>query len=288
MVLHLVLVTPDRLIMQFISDGKNTAFCPAYCLQPAYICANDSMADKHWYKEWFNSPFYHRLYFERDEKEAGAFIRRLINHLNPKPHSYILDVACGKGRHSKVLASSGFDVTGIDLSPDSIAWAKQFEQEHLHFFVHDMRLPFYANYFDYAFNFFTSFGYFKTRREHEAAIRTISTSLKHGGKFIIDYLNVHYAEEHLVHNEVKEINGTRYEIHRWENNTHFYKQITITDQALLKPQQFTEEVAKLSLGDFTDMLSYQGLQVQEVFGDYQLGKYDIRKTPRLILIAAKK
>jgi hypothetical protein len=27
--------------------------------------------------------------------------------------------------------------------------------------------------------------------------------------------------------------------------------------------------------------------VQEVFGDYQLGNYDIRKTPRLIIIASK-
>jgi hypothetical protein len=35
------------------------------------------------------------------------------------------------------------------------------------------------------------------------------------------------------------------------------------------------------------MLSFQGLQVQEIFGDYQLGKYDVRKTPRLIVIAKK-
>jgi hypothetical protein len=35
------------------------------------------------------------------------------------------------------------------------------------------------------------------------------------------------------------------------------------------------------------MLSYHGLQVQEVFGDYQLGNYDVRTTPRLIIIARK-
>jgi hypothetical protein len=49
----------------------------------------------------------------------------------------------------------------------------------------------------------------------------------------------------------------------------------------------TEKVAKFSLGDFTDMLSFQGLQVTEVFGDYQFSNYDVRKTPRLILVAAK-
>jgi 2-polyprenyl-3-methyl-5-hydroxy-6-metoxy-1,4-benzoquinol methylase len=151
------------------------------------------MAEKAWYKDWFNSPFYHKLYFDRDDKEAGNFIKKLIEHLKPIPGSRMLDVACGKGRHSKTLASLGFQVTGIDISFDSIAQAKQYESEHLDFYVHDMRLPFWGNYYNYAFNFFTSFGYFKTRREHDDAIRTIAKSLKPGGKLVIDYLNVHYA-----------------------------------------------------------------------------------------------
>ena len=246
------------------------------------------MPDKAWYKDWFNSHYYHLLYQHRDEEEALQFINTLIQYLNPAKGSTMVDVACGKGRHSKILAALGFDVTGIDLSPDSIAWAKQSANDKLHFFIHDMRLPFYANYFDYTFNFFTSFGYFKTRREHDATVRSIAKSLNPGGSFVIDYLNVHYTEDHLVHNEVKEISGTQYEIHRWDDDTHFYKRITITDPALLKALEYTEKVAKFTLGDFTDMFSYQGLQVQEVFGDYQLGSYDVRKTPRLIIIAHKK
>jgi SAM-dependent methyltransferase len=266
---------------------KNTSFSFNHCLHLL-------MAEQAWYKNWFNSPFYHKLYFDRDEKEADAFIKKLIAHLQPKPGSRMLDVACGKGRHSKTLASLGFKVTGIDISPDSIAFAKQFENENLDFFIHDMRLPFYANYFDYAFNFFTSFGYFKTRREHDDAIRTIAKSIKPGGVFVLDYLNVHYAEDHLVHHEVKKIGNTTYDIHRWNDETHFYKKITVTDPSLStegvltdKPFENTERVAKFSLGDFTDMLAFQGLQVQEVFGDYQFNKYDIRKMPRLILIAKK-
>ena len=245
------------------------------------------MTDNPWYKDWFNSPFYHKLYFERDDKEAETFIDQLIQYLKPAPGSRMLDVACGKGRHSKILASLGFDVTGIDISPDNIEWAKQSENERLHFFIHDMRLPFWGNYYDYAFNFFTSFGYFKTRREHDDTIRTIGSGLKPGGCFVIDYLNTHYAEEHLVYNEIKQMGHTSYEIHRWDDDTHFYKKIRVTDPSLLSPLEYTEKVAKFSLGDFTDMLSYQGLQVQEVFGDYHFNNYDVRKTPRLILISQK-
>jgi SAM-dependent methyltransferase len=245
------------------------------------------MADPAWYKDWFNSPFYHKLYFDRDELEAKAFIKKLILHLQPPAGSSMLDIACGKGRHSKTLSDMGFFVTGIDISPESIAYAKQFENDKLEFFEHDMRLPFRVNYYDYGFNFFTSFGYFKTLREHNDAIRTISNSLKKNGTLVIDYLNVHYAEERLVHNEIKEIDNTTYEIHRHDDETHFYKKIIVSDPSLKKLIEHEEKVAKFSLGDFTDMLAYNGMQVQEVFGDYQLNSYDVRKTPRLI-IAAKK
>jgi SAM-dependent methyltransferase len=245
------------------------------------------MSEQAWYKDWFNSPFYHKLYFERDEKEAEAFISTLIDHLKPAPGSYMLDIACGRGRHSRILAKKGFCVTGIDISFDSIAFAKKFETENLEFYQHDMRLPFRVNYFDYVFNFFTSFGYFKTRREHDDAIRTIANGLKPNGIFVIDYLNVHYSEDHFVYNEEKKLNGTTYEIRRWHDETHFYKKIIINDPGLLHSIEYTEKVSKFSFGDLNDMLSYQGLQVQEVFGDYQLGNYDVRTKPRLIIIAKK-
>lgn len=240
-----------------------------------------------WYRDWFNSPYYHKLYFDRDEKEAGDFIVRLLAHLKPAPGSRMLDLACGKGRHSRILAERGYLVTGVDLSPGSIRYARQFENPHLDFYVHDMRLPFWINYFDYVFNFFTSFGYFKTRREHDDAIGTIAHSLKPGGTFVLDYLNVHPAEAGLVPEETRRIGETVYHISRWDDETHFHKKIVVEDPALKDPFQYVEQVAKFTLGDFTEMLSYQGLQVQEVFGDYDLNPFDIRKTPRLILMARK-
>ncbi len=245
------------------------------------------MENHPWFKNWFNSPYYHQLYFKRDENEAAAFIDKLINHLQPAPGTRMLDIACGKGRHAVRLSGKGFDVTGIDLSEDSIEAALQFQSDTLHFYRHDMRLPFWINYFDYAFNFFTSFGYFNTRREHDNAIRTIAQSIKPGGVFVMDYLNVHFAEDHLVHQFEKEIDGVNYFITKWLDETHFYKKIVVEDDALHVPLEYTEKVAKFSLGDFTEMFAYQGLQIQEVFGDYDFAHYDIKKSPRLIMIAKK-
>jgi SAM-dependent methyltransferase len=240
-----------------------------------------------WFKNWFNSPYYHLLYFNRDEKEAAAFIDQLVQYLQPPAGSLMLDVACGRGRHAIQLASKGYDVTGIDLSEDSIAEALQYEAANLHFYRHDMRLPFWINYFNYAFNFFTSFGYFNTRREHDNAIRTIAQSLQPNGTFVIDYLNVHYAEDHLVHQHEEQVNGINFFITKWFDETHFYKKIEVEDEALDAPLIYTEKVAKFSLGDLTEMFAYQGLQIQEVFGSYDFGHYDVRKSPRLIAIATK-
>jgi len=240
-----------------------------------------------WYRDWFNSPYYHKLYFQHDEGEARFCVQCLLDYLKPTPGSRMIDVACGRGRYSKVLAAAGFDVTGTDLSPENIRFAKEFESEHLHFYLHDMRLPFWINYFDYAFNFFTSFGYFDTQREHNAAVRSIVQSLKQGGTLLFDYLNVQYAEAHLRPDEVKIVGDTRYEIHRWQDATHFYKRIRISAPQLPQPLEFCEKVVKFTLDDFTQMLAQQKMQVTDVFGTYDLQPYDEKKTPRMIILAKR-
>lgn len=242
---------------------------------------------KSWFRGWFNSPYYHQLYFKRDDKEAAQFINHLVDYLKPAKDSLMLDVACGKGRHSIQLASKGYDVSGIDLSIESIEEAKKSETERLHFFVHDMRLPFWINYFDFAFNFFTSFGYFDTRREHDNTIRTIAQSLKPNGVFVIDYLNLKVAEKQQEAESVLKIGEVNFKISKWSDKNHFYKKIIIEDDANPTPSTFMEKVAKFSLADFTEMFSRHQMEIQEVFGDYQFNKYDTENSPRLIIVAKK-
>ncbi|MCB0541647.1 MAG: SAM-dependent methyltransferase, partial [Bacteroidetes bacterium] len=71
------------------------------------------MNNTEWYKEWFNTKYYHILYKNRDFEEAELFINNLVDYLKIEKDSKILDLACGKGRHSYFLAKKGFDVTGI-------------------------------------------------------------------------------------------------------------------------------------------------------------------------------
>jgi hypothetical protein len=41
-------------------------------------------------------------------------------------------------------------------------------------------------------------------------MRTISRGLKPNGFFVIDYLNVHYAEDHLKLSETKQVDDTNF------------------------------------------------------------------------------
>ena len=76
--------------------------------------------------------------------------------------------------------------------------AKESEGPNLWFRRQDMRLPFGDRVFDYVFNLFTSFGYFADLGEHLTVVHNVAQSLKPGGRFVIDYLNVARAENHLV------------------------------------------------------------------------------------------
>jgi hypothetical protein len=107
------------------------------------------------------------------------------------------------------------------------------------------------------------------------------------GTLVMDYLNVHYAEDNMIHQSEKLINGVTYFITKWYDETHFYKKILIEDEAKEEPLVFTEKVAKFSLGDFTDMFAYHGLQIKEVYGDYRFGRYSVKSSPRLLMIAEK-
>ena len=247
------------------------------------------MITPNWFEDWFNSPYYHQLYKHRDEEEAEMFLQALIAHLHPPAGVRMIDWACGKGRHCKVLHDMGFDVTGVDLSEASIREAVQDENEQLHFYRHDMRNPFRINYYDYAFNMFTSFGYFLTRREHDSAIRSMAVGLRKGGTLVMDYINVKKAGGELPQSYLQQESAELvFQIAKWQDEHHIFKQIQVADApgGTLR-HLFTERVAKFTLHDFSDMMSFQGLQIREVVGDYHLRPFDAATSPRLIIVADK-
>ena len=147
---------------------------------------------KNWFKNWFDTEFYHKLYAHRNEKEAEEIVSAIIQELQPRRGASMLDLGCGNGRHAKYLAAKGFNVTGLDLAFSSIQHARKWETETLKFYRHDMREPFGNTCFDYVFNFFTSFGYFSAE-ENDRVIQNMVNSVRGNGFVMIDYMNVTHS-----------------------------------------------------------------------------------------------
>ena len=234
-----------------------------------------------WYASWFDTDYYHILYKERDGDEAGLFMNALTSYLKLSTKAEILDLACGKGRHSRYLNELGYDVTGIDLSPSSIKFAKQFENEKLHFDVHDMCVP-YPKKFDAVFNLFTSFGYFENKEDNLRTIKSIRDELKPNGYAVIDFLNSNYVAANLVPSETKTIEGITFSIERSIVDGYIIKNISFNHND--KQHSYTERVEAISLDAFKSYFEKAGVTLEHCFGDYDLNKFDEQTSERLILI----
>ena len=238
-----------------------------------------------WFATWFDSPYYHLLYKNRDEKEAQVFIDNLIEKLQLKKGSKLIDIACGKGRHATYFNKKGMNVVGVDLSPNSIASAKQNENNNLQFSVHDMREVYKENHFDIVTNLFTSFGYFENKDDEQKAINAMVENLKSDGVLIIDFMNIKKIIANLISSEKKTIDSITFNIKRSVQNNHIIKDIEIIDDN--ETQHFQEKVKAITLADFSAFVSNVGLNIIDIFGNYKLDDFDATISDRLILICKK-
>ena len=236
---------------------------------------------KQWYASWFDTPYYHILYKDRDYSEAQGFMDNLTNYLNIPEGGKILDLACGKGRHSVYLNELGYNVTGVDLSEQSITHAKQFVNKTLKFAVHDMSKP-YPDAFDAVFNLFTSFGYFEDEKCNLDTIASIKTELNEFGFGVIDFMNVDYIIENLVTEDIKTVEGIDFHQKRSVQNGYIIKDISFEIES--ERYEFQERVKAFTLKDFQELFEKAGVYLLDVFGDYKLRKYHSKTSERLIMI----
>ena len=232
--------------------------------------------------DWFDSDYYHILYKHRDYSEARNFIYNIVEYLDLKKGSKILDLACGIGRHSIYLDEIGFKVVGTDKSPNNIKKAKASQNQSVSFLQMEM-IDDTNNKYDGIFNLFTSFGYVN----HDYNLKTIKNierQLKDDGTVIVDFMNTLFVKNNLVIEETKEIDSLSFKIKRRSDGKYIYKEIKFHDK---KDYFFQEKVMDLSLKDFENYLKRHNLKIIKTFGDYNLNEFDIKNSERLIMVIKK-
>lgn len=244
------------------------------------------MSSEDWFESWFNTSYYHKLYAHRDDNEAQLFIKNVLEALPISAQCKLLDLACGRGRHSIYLNENNCDVIGLDLSERNIEFAKSFESEKLKFEVGDMRENFGNQRFDYIFNLFTSFGYFQDKEDNIKACQSIHKALKPGGYLILDFMNVNKVKLGLVKEEVKLVEGIEFHIERFIRSNKVVKKISFHDKG--KDFNYEEQVQLLELSDFEELFEKTDLKIEKTYGDFNLQGFDPINSERLILFASRK
>lgn len=244
------------------------------------------MQQKEWFETWFNSPYYHKLYQHRNEDDAIMLIDNLFEYLKPETGSKILDLACGRGRHAAYIARKGFSTTGVDISENSIKTAIiNYNIPNLEFYTHDMRDPVRINYFDYVFNFFTSFGYFNRPADNKKVLKSVNLSLKPRGKFLIDFMNTTRVLDNLVEREMVDVDGTEFYIRREFLDNKILKHIKFDAEG--RVYSYTERVQALMPYHFHNLFNDTRFKILAEFGNYKLEPFDTKKSERYMVLVEK-
>jgi len=241
-----------------------------------------------WFEDWFNTDEYLEVYKHRNEKEAELLVELILNNVNLKPGSSVLDLACGAGRHSLLFAQKGFDVTAIDLSESLLKIGREQALNlslNVNFVRSDLRKINLSSSFDLVLNLFTSFGYFESDEENFRIFEKITPLMNPGGTFVLDFINHTYLKNNLIPESTEEFTGGILIQKRKIIGNRVVKEIIINKNGLSKT--FSESVRLFTPEELCNSLNKNGLVIKKKFGDFNGNEYDALSSPRIILFAEK-
>jgi SAM-dependent methyltransferase len=140
-----------------------------------------------WWEDFFDAKYVEAWTAAGSFDDTAEEVDALEELLGVGPRASILDVGCGFGRFAGPLAERGYEVTGIDSSPDQLALAR--DRHPGPTYVHgDMRHP-PAGEFDAAINVYSTFGYFDDPADDVAAVDAWAQALRPGGVLVMELMH---------------------------------------------------------------------------------------------------
>jgi 2-polyprenyl-3-methyl-5-hydroxy-6-metoxy-1,4-benzoquinol methylase len=224
-----------------------------------------------WFDGLFESEWLDYLALGQSPEWTEQTVAFLVEQLDLREGTRVLDLACGRGRVSIPLAQQGCRVTGLDLSPRSLEIARRdaeaagIELELIH---RDMRELDAVAAYDVVLNLFTSFGYFQDDEENERVLQAVARALVPGGAFLIDTLNPITLAPRFKERDWGEYEGgvTLLERHAWQ---HLRGRVETT-WTFVHPDGARNElqfsVRAYTAPELVAMLERQGLDVEGAWG----------------------
>lgn len=230
-------------------------------------------AGEDWYRKIWTLDIQDQSWVENTRLEVDF----LIENLRLKGNEKILDLACGFGRHSLELARRGFSVTGVDITADYIAYAKQqaaAENLDARFILCDIREVNFSNEFDVVLNMADgAVGYLENDDENLKIFDIVSRALRRGGKHFMDIINAEYAEVHFPCKTWDPgLNGLTLSQFEWNEKTRImlYGQLDLKYGSMLtRPLiEYGNPTRLYSLSEVEEIMLRHSMKVKKTWSDY--------------------
>ena len=250
-----------------------------------------------------------------DQNQTGWQIKFIKSIL--KPEGFLLDLACGTGRHLIPLSTEGYTIVGLDISANLLLMGKG-RVRGAQLIRADMRfLPFKPEAFSAAVSMDTSFGYLPSEQDDVQSLKEVRETLNRGGILVVDVFN----REHLILKyKANRLKGFRwaflpvllkfnrlaksmlFRFFKWKEYLSFFllqKRTVNADGAELhdlwvvcdkadgKIRFFEHTVRLYEFKQLQGLLEQAGFMVKRVYGDYE-GQQFSPVSDRLILVAEAK
>ena len=267
----------DRLPGGKLDDGRDLAF---------------KFNDNNWYAQIFNED-YLRTVPKSSPKQTQREAKFIIERLGIESGARVLDLCCGFGRHTLVLAKNGFDMVGLDLSMIMLKKAladAQANNQAIKFIHGDMRKLTFKAIFDAIYNVQTSFGYFDDVSNFKV-LQGIFNALKPGGVFLIETINPDFiindlplriwwkGRECMLLEEI--------DMEALSGVLKISRSFVFDDQKRA-PWEQKIQIRLYTAHEMRALLTRAGFRVVELSGDYSLpGAFFGATSPKVIFVAEK-
>ncbi len=207
-----------------------------------------------------------------------------------KPSGYVLDLACGSGRHSIALNADGYMMVGLDVSRKLLKIAKQ-RSEEISVVLGDVRfLPFKTGIFSAIVSFDTSFGYLPSEADDKVSLFEVRRVLSKMGLFIIDVFNQEYLDlkYNVQNNSIKEKDYPGFILLQKrtlsDSGGWLCDSWTIRDKTNGQVRLFEHKVRLYRRDKLSCLLESVGFRINQVLGGYELENFRVDSS-RLIFLA---
>lgn len=249
------------------------------------------MSERPWYEELFGEIYLRAWAPYITPQRTLREVDGIVVLLNLASGARILDLACGTGRIAIPLAQRGFEVTGLDLSTELLARAKDEAANagaEVRWIHSDMRAITFQNEFDAVINIFTSFGYLESETEDAKVLRAVHDALKPGGAFLLEFANRDYRMRHFQAAGIDRLGDGAIALHEAEfdlrSSRHKVRVTVIERDGRRLESGFS--VRMYTLTELVRMIEGSGLTVESCYGG--LDGSDLTLDSRRVVILSRK